>query len=45
MTLEDKSDDNEGIAAIHSALDYGMGHNEMLIGRAPSIAAAKLRSP
>ena len=39
------TDDSEGIATIHSALDcgimlldtgdfYGMGHNEMLIGRA-----------
>src|SRR5579885_1983590 len=40
-----QSDDNESIATIHAALDqginlldtgdfYGMGHNEMLIGRA-----------
>src|SRR4051812_25415425 len=41
------ADENEGIATIHAALDagitlldtgdfYGMGHNEMLIGRALS---------
>src|ERR1700722_16106820 len=41
------SDENESIATIHAAIDqgvnlidtgdfYGMGHNEMLIGRAPA---------
>ena len=44
-TAENRNSDEDGIATIHAALDhgitlldtgdfYGMGHNEMLIGRA-----------